>query len=90
MIPETMSTATSPSTTVPAVRPSRAIDWDRVSSPGSTQDQNSRNPTPPATNTAVSSSSPCGRISPQKWAPWSARCMIDPMSAIRAMLENNR
>jgi len=34
-----------------------------------THDQNSRNPTPPATNTAVSSSRPCGRISPKNSAP---------------------
>ena len=34
--------------------------------PGSTHDQNSRSPTAAATNTAVSSSSPCGRIRPKK------------------------
>ena len=32
--PLTNSTATRPSATVPAVRPSRASDWVRVSSPG--------------------------------------------------------
>ena len=34
MTPLTSSTATSPRATVPAVRPSRASDWLRVSAPG--------------------------------------------------------
>ena len=53
--PLTASTPTRPSATVPAVRPSRANDCERVRSPGSTHDQNSRSPTPAATKTAVSS-----------------------------------
>ena len=44
--PLTSSTATRPRATVPAVRPSWASDWLRVSCPGSTHDQNSRRPTP--------------------------------------------
>ena len=75
--------------TVPAVRPSRATDCARVRPPGSTQDQKSRRPTPPATKTAVSSSMPCGRIRPQKWPPWWWRIMIDPITARFSMLLNS-
>ena len=85
MTPLRARTATSPRAIVPAVRPSWASDWARVSDPGSIQDQKSRSPTPPATKTAVSSSSPCGRISPQKCPAWSWRVMIEPMIARLAM-----
>ena len=90
MMPLMKSTTTSPRATVPAVRPSRAIDWPRVRSPGAIHDQKSRRPTPPATNTAVSSSSPCGLISPQKWPPWSCRIMIEPMIARLATFWKSR
>ena len=89
MTPLTSSTTTRPSATVPAVRPSRASAWERDRSPGSTHDQNSRKPTPPATKTAVSSSRPWGRISPQKSSPRSCRIMIDPMIARLAMLSKS-
>ena len=62
----------------------------RVSAPGSTQDQNSLSPTPAATKTAVSSSSPCGSSSPQKCPPWSWRIMIEPRMATFAMFWNSR
>ena len=39
--------------------------------PGSTHDQKSRSPTPAATKTAVSSSSPCGRMRPKNRPAWS-------------------
>ena len=48
-----------------ASRPAAASAWERGSGPGSTQDQPIRSPTPAATNTAVSSSSPCGLIRPK-------------------------
>ena len=90
MHPLTASTPTSPSATVAAVRPSRANDWARVRSPGSTHDQNSRSPTPPATKTAVSSRSPCGRIRPQNSAARPCRVMIEPMTARFAMFWKSR
>ena len=89
MTPLTSSTSTRPSATVPAVRPSRASAWVRDRSPGSTQDQNSRKPTPPATKTAVSSRRPWGRISPQNSSPRSWRIMIEPMIARLAMLSKS-
>ena len=49
--------------------------------PGSTQDQNSRSPTPAATNTAVSSSRPCGRIRPKNSAPRSCWIISAPITA---------
>ncbi len=52
-----------------------------MSSVGRTQAQNSRSPTPAATKTAVSSSSPCGRISPKNSSARSCRIMIDPTTA---------
>ena len=65
MTPEMNNTTTKPSATDMAARPSRAMAVIRVCGPGSIQAQNMRSPTPAATNTAVSSSRPCGRIRPK-------------------------
>ncbi len=90
MQPLIARTPTRPMATVAAVRPSREKDWPRVRSPGSTHDQKSRSPTPPATNTAVSSSRPCGRISPQNSGPCPCRVMIEPTIARFATFWNSR
>ncbi len=63
--PETHSVAASPRASAPAAWPSSASACDRLRGPGSIHDQPSRRPAPAATNTQVSSSSPCGRISPK-------------------------
>ena len=61
--PDTASTPTRPRATVNNARPSSARARPRGRGPGSTIVQNSRSPAAPETNTAVSSSSPCGLIS---------------------------
>ena len=63
--PETARVAARPSASAPAAWPSSASACDRVRGPGSIQAQPSRSPAPAATKTQVSSSRPCGRISPK-------------------------
>jgi hypothetical protein len=69
MTPEISSTQTSPSAIATTVRPCLARASPRVRPPGSTTVQPSRSPVPAATKTAVSSSSPCGVMSPKKTSP---------------------
>ena len=90
MTPLTSSTSTSPRATATALRPSCATDCPRVRGPGSTQDQNSRSPTPAATKTAVSSSRPCGRISPKNSEPRSCWIISAPMTATLRTLVSSR
>ncbi|SKZ20233.1 Uncharacterised protein [Mycobacteroides abscessus subsp. abscessus] len=75
------SSTTNPIPMAMAVRPASASESERLRSPGATQDQKMRSPTPAATNRHVSSSSPCGVISPKKRSarPW--LIMIEPVTA---------
>ncbi len=90
MTPLTSSTRTSPRATAAALRPSWATDCIRVRGPGSTQDQKSRSPTPAATNTAVSSRMPCGRISPKNSDPRPWSIISAPITATLRMLDHSR
>ena len=66
--PDTASTTISPSAIVMVARPSVGERIRPTARPGSTTVQPSRSPAPDATKTAVSSSMPCGRISPKNSA----------------------
>ena len=67
--PETSSTATSPSATVTAARPSSASAWLLGRGPGSITVHPSRRPVAAARNTADSSRIPCGRMSAKNSTP---------------------
>ena len=66
---------TSPNETEAADLPSSARASARLRGPGSTTVQPSLSPTPAAMKSAVSSSIPCGRISPKNSAPRPAAIM---------------
>ena len=78
--PEISSSTATPSAIPAVVRPCRARDSERVSGPGSIQDHPSRSPAPAATNTAVSSSRPCGVIRPKKRSARPLAARIPPES----------
>ena len=61
-------------------RPPRPAPAIAGRGPGSTHDQPSRSPAPAATKTAVSSSSPCGRIRPKNSPPRSLATISPPIS----------
>lgn len=87
MSPETASTPTSPIATVNSARPSSASARARGRRPGSTQVQNRRSPAAPATNTAVSSSRPCGAMRDRKMSSRPSSAIIPPVApTITALL----
>ncbi len=87
--PEISSQTASPRAIAPSARPSVASACDRVRRPGAIHDQPSRRPAPAATKIKVSSSSPCGRISPKNTSLRPAAIMKPAIAPRLEMLAHN-